>query len=700
VNTRGKILCGLMIGATALAPITFVANAQSTKPGSMPALASDEVFQGPVKRKGRPIEAFKGCKVPSRLQAGAANNADRMRSRDASAQDPTAARVFASFDIPEGTATDAELAEDCRYRLDGIWVQDIPLALDESKAANDLFEGLKGQRLNSRLTHSNFTTPDLMYVSMANDGSSIAIRRATQGREPIVLYAADSVPMRDVMKPSGASKTYRYRGRTSRGRRATLTVSVSRTGKPELRWDSYSYNRPQPTVSRAQDIDVTDVFLIGNNLDNYRASLRGYNVITQDPFELNRNPLADIFATADPRDFAIVEKRTVPLGLKYIPDGVQGSVTSKEMIASQFDFQRTSASSFGFNIGFTKKDKETGETKGSLGAGADFARSDTVGRQFGMQRAVSMGFARHKLYTLVLDRPFAKLSDDFIDAVDFAYRKGRYNELIDKFGTHYPYAVTYGSQARMWASFDQQTMQKWQRFSENVNAKAGLAIGGFEIGASGSKFTEVSRNSSELEESSEAGFEAVGGTGSFDQGGFSTGTPVPILADLRPISDLLNPLYFPNEPEVWGLVRTRLEAAIERRLLAAGLRDGFGNVIPRPVQRARPGFVTNIPVVTYRANTENVRVAFGRAQFKPGFVRVCLKNRLGGSRHMTVSVSGVGTLTTYGLNKQSCATIPSTATLRLGFQASGKPSVALGTRTIKLAAYNNGYLDFLYGVGP
>ncbi|MEM7689556.1 MAG: MAC/perforin domain-containing protein [Pseudomonadota bacterium] len=697
VSKRGG-LGGLMIGAALCAPITVGALAQNSVPGSMPRLQPGQLLQGSEPRKGRPIEAFKGCKVPSRLQAGAANNADRMRSRDASAQDATAARVFASFDIPEGTATEADLAEDCRYRLDGIWVQDSPLALDESKAANDLFEGLKGQRLNARLTHSNFTTPDLMYVSMATDGSSIAIRRATQGRQPIVLYAIDNVPMRDVMQPSGASKTYRYRGGTRRGRDVTLTVSVSRTGKPELRWDGYSYNRPQPTVSRAQDIDVTDVFLIGNNLDNYRASLRGYNVITQDPFELNRNPLADIFATADPRDFAIVEKRTVPLGLKYIPDGVQGSVTSKEMISRQFDFQRTAASSFGFNIGFTKKDKETGETKGSLGAGADFAKSSTLGRQFGMKRALSMGFARHKLYTLVLDRPFAKLSDDFIDAVDFAYRKGRYDGLIDKFGTHYPYAVTYGSQARMWASFDRETMQKWQSDSQNFNVKAGLAIGGFEIGASGSRFTEEARNSEELEESSEAGFDAVGGTGSFDQSGFSTGTPVPILADLRPISDLLNPLYFPNEPEVWGQVRARLEAAIERRLELAALNGGFGSVIP---QRAPKGLVTNISVITHRAKKENVRVAFGRALYKPGFVRVCLRNRLGGSRHMTVSVRGVNTMKTYGANKpESCATISSTETLQLGFQASGIPSKVFGVTSIKLDRFDNGYLDFLYGVGP
>jgi len=698
MNWNGKVFGGLMIGSAALAIINPTANAQASQPGAVPRLSADELFQGPVKRKGRPIEAFKGCKVPARLQTGATSSTDRMRARDASMQDPTAARVFASFAIPEGTATQADLAEDCRYRLDGIWLQDSELALDKSKAPDGLFTGLGGQQLNPRLTHSSFTTPDLMYVSMADDGSRITIRRATQGREPIVLYATDATPMRDVMKPSGASKSYVYREGTGRWSNATLTVSVSRTGRPEIRWNGSSYNRPEPTVSRAQDINVTDVFLIGNNLDNYRASMRGYNVITQDPFELNRNSKADIFATADPRDFAIVEKRTVPLGLKYIPDGAQGSVTAREMISRQFDFQRTAASSFGFNIGFTKKDRKTGESKGSLGAGADFAKSSRLGRQFGMQRALSMGFARHKLYTLVLDRPFAKLSDDFIDAVDFAYRMGRYDDLIDKFGTHYPYAVTYGSQARMWASFDQQTMQKWQGESKNINVQASLAIGGFQIGASGSRFIEESRGSSQLDENSEAGFDAVGGTGSFDQNGFSTGTPVPILADLRPISDLLNPLYFPNEPEIWRQVRPRLEALIEDRLEQATIRDGFQSVIP---QRAQSGLVKNIAVVTHRGWKENVRVAYGRKTYKPGYVRVCLKSHIEGSRHMTVSVTGIGTLTTYGSNKrQSCATIPSTATLRLGFQASGKPSGVLGTTLLDLAPYANGYLDFLYGVGP
>ncbi|MEL7188727.1 MAG: MAC/perforin domain-containing protein [Pseudomonadota bacterium] len=687
-----------MIGSAVFAITNPSASAQATQPGAMPGLASDELFQGPVKRKGRPIEAFKGCKIPERLQATSPGSADRLRSRNASTDDPTTARVFASLPLSDGIVSDEDLNEDCRYRLDGIWVQDTELSLDEGRAPRG-FGGLGGRQVNSRLTHANFTTPDLMYVSMADDGSSVSIRRATHGREPITLYAVDRVPMRDVMRPSGTSKRYVYREGTGRWKNATLTVSVSRTGRPELRWQGYSYNRPEPTVAGAQNVDINDVFLIGNNLDNYRASLRGYDVIGQDPFELNRNSKAQIFANSDPRDFAIVEKRTVPLGLKYIPEGVQGSVTSREMIASQYGFQRASASSFGVNIGFEKKDKDTGESIGSLGAGASYAKTSTIGRQLGMQRAVSMGFARHKVYTLVLDRPFSKLSDEFIDAVDFAYRMGRYDDLIDKFGTHYPYAVTYGSQARFWTSFDQKTIRQWQSKSENINANAGGSLLGFSIGTSASSFVEESRDSSRMSETAQADFEAVGGTGSFDQGGFGTGTPVPILTDLRPITDLLNPLYFPDEPEIWSTVRARLDAAIEQRLARAANRAGLASVVPE-YTRPKPGLIKNITIQTHTGSRENVRVAFGRNRFSDGKVRVCFKNFKSGTRAMSHGVRGVNPFRVVGKG-QSCATIGANQKLRLKFSAADREgSKILGEATFDLAPYDAGYVDFLYGVGP
>ncbi|MEL7390574.1 MAG: hypothetical protein AAFN76_12415, partial [Pseudomonadota bacterium] len=105
MNGNGRFLCGLMIGSAVFAIVNYSASAQTTQPGAMPRLASDELFQGPARRAGRPIEAFKGCEVPERLQATVSGSEDRLRSRNASTNDPTTARVFASFPLSEGVVS-------------------------------------------------------------------------------------------------------------------------------------------------------------------------------------------------------------------------------------------------------------------------------------------------------------------------------------------------------------------------------------------------------------------------------------------------------------------------------------------------------------------------------------------------------------------------------------------------------------------
>ena len=59
-------------------------------------------------------------------------------------------------------------------------------------------------------------------------------------------------------------------------------------------------------------------------------------------------------------------------------------------------------------------------------------------------------------------------------------------------------------------------------------------------------------------------FTAVGGNGSWSEAGFASGDAhYPILADLRPIDELLSPIYFPGERDIYGEARRGLARAIE-----------------------------------------------------------------------------------------------------------------------------------------
>lgn len=560
-----------------------------------------KVVDDAIVRIGRPVEAFQGCTGPKNLGANLADPSERMQTRQASMTDPVSARTFAAIDIGAAENVTAEdLANDCRFRLDGIWTQDVQIAFDNSKTP-DGFSGLPGQSLNPHLTHASFTTPVLMYVGTADNGETLSMRPATSGHEPTILKSTDGVALIDVLRPGGAMKTYV----TIASPPTVLEVDVTRSGRVRLRWAKQNFYRPKPTVSQRNDVSSVDVFAIGFNLDNLAANRRGYNIATQDVFRLNDNMMAEVFAVADPRDYAIVEKRTVPLGLKLIPEGEQGTVTSSRLISSQAQYQDTVSKSLGVNIGYSARHPDTGAELGGASAGFDYTKSKTAGMTSGRKSSFAIGYARHKLYSLVLDQPFVKLSEEFLDAVDDARRYQRYDELIEKFGTHYPYAVSYGSAARMQAELSQETVSKWRDESENLNTNAGLSIGGFELGVTTGQYSQTSKNNSYLEEGTLTDFEAVGGTGSFSEAGHSTTTPYPILLDLRPLHELLNPLNFPMEPEIYGPVRDNLEKEIEAYLIgktgslssASTLPDVTQIEVLKPADLPKSFFADGTPIV-------------------------------------------------------------------------------------------------------
>ena len=86
-------------------------------------------------------------------------------------------------------------------------------------------------------------------------------------------------------------------------------------------------------------------------------------------------------------------------------------------------------------------------------------------------------------------------------------------------------------------------------------------------------FTNGINQKTDTESIEKTTFVAVGGNGSWDQNGYSAGDDnYPILLDLRPISDLLNPMNFPGQPDIYVTVRKNLEAAT-RRYLASFISD-------------------------------------------------------------------------------------------------------------------------------
>ncbi len=473
-------------------------------------------------------------------------------------------RSFASFsmdDVQRGVP--GNMASLCWARLDGVWRDNHAPMLDREKDNPDVWSSDTPQLIS--LANGNYTTPRYLVIEdTGQPDETLRLTPGLAGTDFAEFVSNDGIPLTQVLKRGGKVKTYTTRSAFIYGNR--FSIDITRTGRIRLNFDRVSFMRPQPGVSKAassEQLPADDAFLLSYNLDNLAASRKGYDLMQQDPFYLLQNPKSEIFARVDPRNYYITEKRTVPVGLSLVQEGAQGYVFRKQLVSSATEVQRTYAHSFGVNVYYGKRPAAT--FTASAGINASQNESESMRRSKSVAKAI--GYTRSKKYALVVDHPYVTLSDDFIDAVDDALRYHRYGALLKRFGTHYPYAVTYGAMARMTQSFDKtayiERAQKMEGFAWN---------GGASIYGAGGDVQESTRRGTGTGSSGSIGnegvtFVGVGGNGSWDHNGFAAGdTPVPILLDLRPVSELLNPMNFPGEPEIYDRVRRNLERAIAHHI--------------------------------------------------------------------------------------------------------------------------------------
>ncbi len=130
--------------------------------------------------------------------------------------------------------------------------------------------------------------------------------------------------------------------------------------------------------------------------------------------------------------------------------------------------------------------------------------------------------------------------------------------FFQRFGTHYPYAVTYGGLLHLTISeraFDRQdTIKSNQEFERGAELTlARLSFGRKE--AEGAGFSHLT---GEGLSNQSASYGSVGGSLSAN-GGWSLGRgeEVPILLDLRPLSHLFSPIYF-DDIAIWTELRYRM----------------------------------------------------------------------------------------------------------------------------------------------
>jgi len=507
---------------------------------------------------------FAGCDSDARAPSEASPR-DRVHQRAGATVDRITQRAFASFsmdDLDRGVPD--QMAKLCWARLDGVWRETGQVSLDRSIDVDDTW-GSDVPELTT-MAIGTYTTPGYLVIAAGSDSERVLrLKNGLTGDAEVEFRSNDGVSLTDVLRRGGKTKTYRASARFDYGQE--LVLDVTRTGRVRITIGDASFLRPSPGVSRAtmaSQIAADDSFLLNYNLDNLAASRRGYDIVTQDPFFLLQNTKAEVFAKVDPKKYYITERRTVPIGLSLVQEVSQGAVYRKSLASSEREIQQTVQHAFGANL---QGAGVMGGVPVAASAGFDASRSAMNGMRQSQSVAQAIAFSRSKQYALVVDHPYITLSDAFVDAVEDARRHGRYETLIERFGTHFAYAVTYGAAAKVTQSFTEKS------YTERASRDVGFGVNGgasvFGIGGSAhvSKLTGKSTSTSGTIGNEGATFVAVGGNGSWDQNGYSAGTtPYPILLDLRLLHELLNPMNFPGEPEIYVTVRRNLERAVSTYL--------------------------------------------------------------------------------------------------------------------------------------
>ena len=505
---------------------------------------------------------------------------DKPRARmfnAANKTDPITKRVFKSFKLEEVASVDADDFDGlCWSRVDGLWQEHMQVSFDKSVELSG-WAGLKSGM--EEFAHGTYTTPVILAANMDNGYQTITLRSALGPGRPIRFTSQDNITIEDILNKPGQAKI--YKSERINGHTQSLKLSISHTGYMRLRMGEREFRRPRPDISktaRGEQVPANDIFAIAYNPKNLVANRRGYDVTTKNPDRfLDSEGKLEVFARAQPRDYYLAEQMTVPLGLELIEEGIQGTVFFERLLSSESEYQQATASSFGVNAGLSggvggEKKKNGGIKKGTateIGASIGYqnAKEEVKGMKEQHSVASMDGYQRFKKYALVRDHAFSELSDDFYDAVEDAFQSGDYQRVVDKFGTHYSYAATFGAAGRLQTYMTEDTISNNASSFKSEGGSGGLKLGPLDFSVTKDSSSTLTTGNSTTTKLGKTVFTAVGGNGSWDQSGFVAGdTPYPILMDLRRMDELLNPMYFPERPEIYNEARGKLGDAITNYL--------------------------------------------------------------------------------------------------------------------------------------
>jgi hypothetical protein len=464
---------------------------------------------------------------------------------------PIAARVAAPAAAPgdfplAGAAPALPVA-----KFEGVWVRD-PYNLTKAPAQNN---GIKPKSMPTEVLNGTWMPPEY-YVIRRDESDATGMTAemyVASAPTEVATYVSKDGEFFQAQKPAGGISSFAW-------------SPEEEGGAPRIRFGNGTFVKKPPLPNQelkrtvqTEKVSQEDAWLVDKIPLGLYFNFAGYDITKINPFVLSEHFMAPVFAPGTSQGYEFQDRKIVPHGLQYRQQTLNETFFSESAISSEKEMQESSSFSIGLNVA-AKGKGEPPSDKPKAAGGINYAKSQMSGTSDNKNSMRSFGVIQIHDYVLILDQGHMKLSTGFLNMVaDIRANRRPVSDLFEKFGTHYPNAVTYGAAARASMRFDASDVRNWASNKESVSASVTIPVKAMEITPSFSSEKEKSESNRMSSSNKVERFSAVGGNaaGSINSFQADANRVVPVLFDLRPIHELINPIHF-DDPEVLGRVRSQV----------------------------------------------------------------------------------------------------------------------------------------------
>lgn len=378
--------------------------------------------------------------------------------------------------------------------------------------------------------------------------------------------------------------------------------ALNRTYVPTRTRYGLARGKAQPITESHTDFD--HAMTTQNHFINLDFSEQGYDITAMNGDVSKPGNKQYIFKLSAPGAYSISDGQSyaIPDGFIFVSLAAETISHSMEEVASS-DSEASNQTSWTVGV--------SGGNTATDGGSANFGMSTMSTLKSEQSSLLAISDVISVFSRIVLDKPNVALADEFSSDLRRFIKSSNVtaaSAIIELYGTHYPNAITYGARGV--------NLRRVQ-----VSDFASMASTGYNASATGTYNTasatgSYSKQQTDSEKTgnsySQEDYHSIGTSGSTNFAMFNASkeTQAPVVFDLRPLDQLISPLFFPTEDQnLLKNARSLMQTAIQERIAAAPSLD-YTSHFPDMFQITIGG-ITCINAYNNVNNLENSSTIYG-----------------------------------------------------------------------------------------